>query len=82
MKSLFLYKIEENQLISPANYSSHAGNVERVQPYASVDTRKHLEPGVAGERYKPDCTMNQFVVRLMGDFSRITSNPKKMARSK
>ena len=27
--------------------------MERVQPYASVDTRKRLEPVVAGERYKP-----------------------------
>ena len=27
--------------------------MERVQPYASVDARKRLEPGVAEERYKP-----------------------------
>ena len=26
--------------------------MERVQYYASVDARKCLEPGVAGERYK------------------------------
>ena len=37
----------------PINYSAHAGDVEQVQPYASVDARKCLEQGVAGERYKP-----------------------------
>ena len=40
------------------NYSAHAGNMERVQHYASVDARKRLEPGVAGERYKPVCSVD------------------------
>ena len=52
MKYPVLYEVEENQLISPANYSIHAGHVERVQHYVHVDA-KHLELGVAGERYKP-----------------------------
>ena len=35
----------------PANYSVHAGDVERVQHYAIVDTRKRLELGVAGDPF-------------------------------
>ena len=31
--------------------------MERVQHYANMDTRKHLEAGVAGERYKPVCSV-------------------------
>ena len=44
--------VEENQLICPANYLAHAGDVDRVQHYASVDTRKRLEPGVAGDPFQ------------------------------
>ena len=51
----FLYEVEADQLISPANYSVHAGNVERVHAYA----RKHLELGVTGERYKPVCSVDR-----------------------
>ena len=53
LKYPFLYKVEESQLISPVSYSARAGDVERVQHYASVDKRIHLELGVVGERYKP-----------------------------
>ena len=45
--TLFLHVVEENQLICLA------GDVDRVQPCASVEARKRLEPGVAGEGYKP-----------------------------
>ena len=55
----FLYKVEVNQLISPAHYSSHASNVGWVQHIASVDERKHLETGAAGERYKPVCNVDR-----------------------
>ena len=55
--TLFLYMVEENQLISTANYSAHEGDVERIQHYASVDTRKGLELGVAGEKYKHVCNV-------------------------
>ena len=41
------YEVEANQLISPANYSGHAGDVEWVQHLASVDERNCLEPDVA-----------------------------------
>ena len=58
--------VEANQLISPANYLAHAGNVERVQHYASVDARKCLEPGVAGERYKPVCSVDRVEHTLSG----------------
>ena len=54
-----LYQVEKTKLISPANYLANAGNVERIQHYASVDTRKRLEPNVAGERYKPVCTVDR-----------------------
>ena len=56
--SQFLYQVYENQLISQANYSAHAGNVERVQYYASVDARKRLKFSVAGKRYKPVCSVD------------------------
>ena len=57
--STFLYEVEEYQLISPVNYSAHAGDVERFQHYANVDARKLLEPAVAGERYKPVCSVDR-----------------------
>ena len=43
--------VDENQLISPANYLAHAGDVDWVQHYASVDKRKILEPDVAGDLF-------------------------------
>ena len=52
-------EVEEKQLVSPANYSAHAGDVERVQHYASLDARKSLEPGIAGERYKAVCSVDR-----------------------
>ena len=48
-----------NKLINPANYSVHTGDVVRVQHYSSVDARKCLEPGVAGERHKSVCTVDR-----------------------
>ena len=54
-----VHEVEENQLISPANYLAHAADIEWVQHYARVDARKHLEPGVAGERYKPVCSVDR-----------------------
>ena len=56
-------EVEENQLISPANYSALEGDVELVQHYANVDARKCLEPGVAGERYKPVCSVNRALIK-------------------
>ena len=52
-------EVEGDQLINPANYSAHTGDVEQVQRYASMDERKHLELGVAGERYKPICSVDR-----------------------
>ena len=37
--------------------------MEWVQHYASVDERKHLEPGVAGERYKPVYSVDRALVK-------------------
>ena len=48
---LFLYVVEEKQLIYTANYLAHAGNVEQVQHCASVAARKPLELGVAGDPF-------------------------------
>ena len=48
---MFLYMVEENQSLCPANYSAYAGEVERVQHYTCVDTSKRLEPGVAGNPF-------------------------------
>ena len=41
--------------------------MERVQHYASVDARKCLEPGVAGERYKPVYSVDDGLVSLCFD---------------
>ena len=57
--------VEENQLISSANYSAHTGDVERVQHFASVDGRKHLELGVAGERYKPFSSVDKVLLTVI-----------------
>ena len=43
--------VEENESICPANYLAHEGDVEWVQPYASVDERKFFESGVAGDPF-------------------------------
>ena len=51
--------VEANHLISPANYYAHAGDVKLVQYYVSVDASKHFEPDVAGERYKPVCSVDR-----------------------
>ena len=56
---LFLYQIHANKLISTVKYSSHADNVEWVQHNASVDARKCLKPGGAGEWYKPVCCVDR-----------------------
>ena len=61
-RSSFYKGREANQLISPANYSAHTDDVEQVQHYASVDARKRLQPGVAGERYKPICNVDRALV--------------------
>ena len=61
-----IYEVEENQLIHLANYSTHAGDVEQVLRYVSVDERSHLEPGVAGERYKPVCSVDRALLSIVG----------------
>ena len=43
--------LEENRLICPVNYSARTGDVELVQYYGSVDIRKYLELGVAGDQF-------------------------------
>ena len=53
------------KVIHPANFSAHADAVEWVQHYASVDARKRLEPGVAGEMYKPFCSVDKAQVVLL-----------------
>ena len=59
IKYPLLYEVKEYQLICPANYSAQSVDVEWVQHCASVDTRKHLELGVAGGRYKPVCSVDK-----------------------
>ena len=58
--SSFYTEGEANQLISPvpSQLFSPEGDMEPVQHYVSVDARKCLEPGVAGERYK-HCSMDR-----------------------
>ena len=36
--------------------------MEQFQHYANVDARKRLEPGAAGERYKPVCSVDKPLV--------------------
>ena len=48
-----------------ANHSAHTDDVEWVQHYASVDTRKHLKTGFAGERYKHICSVDRHFVRII-----------------
>ena len=63
----FVPDIAKNQLISTVNYSEQAGDVDQIQHYANVDERKYLEPGVAGERYKPVSSMNKALQNTLSD---------------
>ena len=65
IKYPFLHEIEESQIISPANYSAHAGDVEWVEHCASADAGRYLEPDVDIERHKPFCVVGRaLVIRL------------------
>ena len=64
MKYPIFIQGRRNHLISPANYSAHADDVELVLNYASVDATKLLEPGVCGEGFKPVCSVDRALLIL------------------
>ena len=68
--------VEENQLICQANYLAHVGDVEQVQHYASVDSRKRLEPCVTRDLFLVWTELN--FILLGGIVSSVSSSSEQV----